>query len=49
MDFENSLLTFDAFADNLTDSVKNQLLKENTDILPIPDGYVHRNTKWMFV
>lgn len=36
--FDNSLLTFDAFAAHLTESVKNQLLKEECDTLAIPAG-----------
>ena len=34
--FENSLLSFDAFAAYLTDGVKVQLLENNSDIRPIP-------------
>ena len=36
--FENSLLSFDAFAAHLTEGVKAQLLESKSDILPIPAG-----------
>ena len=36
--FDNSLLTFDAFAVHFNDGVKNQLFEESTDILAIPPG-----------
>ena len=36
--FENLLLTFDAYAAHLTESVKNLLLKEDCDTLAIPAG-----------
>ena len=36
--FENSLLSFDAFAAHLAEGVKAQLLESKSDILPIPAG-----------
>ena len=34
--FQNSILSFDAFAAHLTDGVKNQLLEGNSNILAMP-------------
>ena len=32
------MLAFDAFAEHLTDGIKNQLLEDNSDILALPVG-----------
>ena len=40
--FENSLLSFDAFSAHLTDGVKAQLLKNNSDILQIPASFTSK-------
>ena len=38
LEFENTLLLFDAYAAHLTDGVKAQFLESNSDILPITAG-----------
>ena len=42
LEFENALLTFDAFAANLTDDVESQLLEAKTDTLAIPAGCISK-------
>ena len=36
--FQNSMLSFDAFAAHITDAVKNRLLKGNSNILAMQAG-----------
>ena len=40
--FENALLTFDAFAAQLTDDVESQLLEAKTNTLAIPAGFTSK-------